>query len=172
MRAVVVLFIGLALAPGVIAQNSAAIRGEWLITRDAYGNPLYQRMTLTVQNGKLTGLFAGDKTISAGFFVFVFKLFFFRGFFRLFPLLSSGSRLVLHKTLSVIRIRLQPRQAISSSAATQPADSAPRVREAAMQQKFPPKIRKARFRARPTEYFFFSLLYLFRTFTIAFCRGD
>jgi amidase len=61
MRSVIVLFIGLVLSPGAIAQNSGAISGEWLITRDLYGNPLYQRMTFTLQNGKLTGLFAGDK---------------------------------------------------------------------------------------------------------------
>jgi amidase len=61
MRGVFVLFIGLALSPGAMSQNSGAISGDWLITRDVYGNPLYQRMTLTDQNGKLTGLFAGDK---------------------------------------------------------------------------------------------------------------
>jgi hypothetical protein len=55
VRRVIILFIGLLLAPGVIAQNSKAISGEWLITRDAYGNPLYQRMTLTLHEGKLTG---------------------------------------------------------------------------------------------------------------------
>jgi amidase len=58
---IIVLFIGLALPPGVIAQNSGTMSGEWLITRDVYGNPLYQRMTLTVQNGKVSGLFDGDK---------------------------------------------------------------------------------------------------------------
>jgi len=57
----VVLFIGLALAPGLIAQNPGAMSGEWLITRDAYGNPLYQRMMLTVQDGKVSGVFDGDK---------------------------------------------------------------------------------------------------------------
>jgi hypothetical protein len=54
---VIVLFIGIVLAPGVIAQNPEGVSGEWLITRDAYGNPLCQRMTLTFQ----TGVFAGDK---------------------------------------------------------------------------------------------------------------
>ncbi len=56
-----VLFIGLLLAPTMVPQNPEAVSGEWLITRDAYGNPLYQRMTLTLQDGKLTGLFDGDK---------------------------------------------------------------------------------------------------------------
>lgn len=43
------------------ASAEEAINGEWLITRNVYGNPLYQKMTLTVENGKLTGSFAGDK---------------------------------------------------------------------------------------------------------------
>jgi amidase len=60
VRKIIALFIGLALVPGVTAQ-SGSISGEWLITRDAYGNPLYQRMTLTVQDGKVSGLFDGDK---------------------------------------------------------------------------------------------------------------
>jgi hypothetical protein len=34
MRVLVVLVIGLALTPGAVAQNSGAINGEWLITRD------------------------------------------------------------------------------------------------------------------------------------------
>lgn len=61
MRSVIVLIIGLVLAPGVIAQKPESINGQWLITRDLYGNSLYQRMTLTVQDGKVTGVFAGDK---------------------------------------------------------------------------------------------------------------
>ena len=61
MYKIIALFVGLALVPGVTAQNPEAINGEWLITRDAYGNPLYQRMTLTVQEGKVSGLFDGDK---------------------------------------------------------------------------------------------------------------
>jgi amidase len=61
VRKVIVLFIGLVLAPGVIAQNPGGVSGEWLITRDVYGNPLYQRMTLAIQDGKVTGMFAGDK---------------------------------------------------------------------------------------------------------------
>jgi hypothetical protein len=58
---IILLFIWIVLASGVIAQNPEGVSGEWLITRDAYGNPLYQRMTLTFQNGKVTGVFASDK---------------------------------------------------------------------------------------------------------------
>ncbi len=61
MSKIIAFLLGLALAPGVIAQDSEAINGEWLITRDVYGNPLYQRMTLTVQDGKVSGFFDGDK---------------------------------------------------------------------------------------------------------------
>ena len=46
--------------PGA-AQNPGSVSGEWLVTRDLYGNPLYQRMTLKLENGKLSGVFAGDK---------------------------------------------------------------------------------------------------------------
>jgi acetamidase/formamidase len=61
VRGFVVLFIELVLPLGLIAQNSGAMSGEWLITRDAYGHALYQRMKLTFQNGKLVGDLAGDK---------------------------------------------------------------------------------------------------------------
>src|SRR5215469_11054926 len=40
---------------------TALIDGEWLTTRDVYGHPLYQRLTLKSENGKVTGSFAGDK---------------------------------------------------------------------------------------------------------------
>jgi len=40
---------------------SAPIDGEWLTTRDVYGHPLYQRLTLKSENGKVTGSFAGNK---------------------------------------------------------------------------------------------------------------
>ena len=58
---VIVLLIELVLAAGTVAQDSGTLSGEWLITRDAYGTPLYQRMTLTLKSGELTGAFAGDK---------------------------------------------------------------------------------------------------------------
>ena len=61
MRRLIVLFIGVVLAPGVVAQNPVSISGEWLVTQNLYGNPLYQRLRLTLQNGKLTGVFDGDK---------------------------------------------------------------------------------------------------------------
>jgi len=67
VRKLVAVLIILVLAPALIAQNSAApqntekINGEWLVTRNIYGNPAYQRMTLKLDNGKLTGVFAGDK---------------------------------------------------------------------------------------------------------------
>ena len=47
--------------PAALAQNAENISGEWLVTRDAYGNPLYHRMTLQLENGKITGKFWGDK---------------------------------------------------------------------------------------------------------------
>jgi acetamidase/formamidase len=54
-----------ALAVAVQESQSAlpqdAVSGEWLITRDAYGIPLYQKMTLKLENGKVTGNLAGDK---------------------------------------------------------------------------------------------------------------
>jgi amidase len=40
---------------------SAAVDGEWLTTRDVYGHPRYERLTLKAENGKVTGSFAGDK---------------------------------------------------------------------------------------------------------------
>lgn len=61
MRTLIMLFLGFVLVPGVVAQNPAAVSGEWLVTQDLYGDPLYQRLTLTLQDGKLTGVFDGDK---------------------------------------------------------------------------------------------------------------
>jgi amidase len=42
-----------------LTQDTAS--GEWLVTRDAYGSPLYQKMTLKLENGTVTGNLAGDK---------------------------------------------------------------------------------------------------------------
>jgi amidase len=50
-----------ALALPVQRDQSETVSGEWLITRIAYGNPLYQKMTLKLENGKVTGNLAGDK---------------------------------------------------------------------------------------------------------------
>jgi amidase len=42
------------LAPTLLlAQNTVA--GDWLLTEDVYGNPLYQRLTLKVDGGSLSG---------------------------------------------------------------------------------------------------------------------
>lgn len=63
----IAVFTILVLASTVSAQipgssrNTNDISGDWLITRDIYGNPAYQRMTLKLEKGKLTGVFAGDK---------------------------------------------------------------------------------------------------------------
>jgi acetamidase/formamidase len=48
---------GLWLLPAAFTQNSDTVNGEWLVTRDAYGYPLYHKMTLNLENGKLTGTF-------------------------------------------------------------------------------------------------------------------
>ena len=67
MGKLITVVIILVLAPAMIAQNPGPsqnrndISGEWLVTRDVYGNPAYQRMTLKLENSKLTGVFAGDK---------------------------------------------------------------------------------------------------------------
>lgn len=67
MRTLIAISIVFVLGPVMLAQNSKAsaysesLSGEWLVTRDVLGNPLYQRMTLKFDNGKLTGVFAGDK---------------------------------------------------------------------------------------------------------------
>jgi acetamidase/formamidase len=67
VRNAIVLFISVLVSAGVFAQStqptksSESISGEWLVTRDLYGNSLYQRMTLKVENGKVSGEFAGDK---------------------------------------------------------------------------------------------------------------
>jgi len=57
-----------------VPQNSAGISGEWLVTRDVFGNPAYQRMTLKAEGDKVTGVFAGDKlegTLSCGALHFI-----------------------------------------------------------------------------------------------------
>ena len=57
-----------------LAQNQDTVTGDWLVTHDAYGNPLYHRMTLRLENGKLTGTFLRDKlegTMNGGSLHFV-----------------------------------------------------------------------------------------------------
>jgi amidase len=64
VRKVIVVFAFFVLASAVMAQNPGAVQnpsGERLVTRDVYGNPLYQRMTLKLESGTLSGVFAGDK---------------------------------------------------------------------------------------------------------------
>ena len=61
MRPILALVMGLWLLPVAFTQNADTVNGEWLVTRDAYGYPLYHKMTLHLENGKLTGTFWGDK---------------------------------------------------------------------------------------------------------------
>lgn len=67
MRKLMAVFVVLVLAQAATAQNSGVpqnaekMSGEWLVTRDVYGNPAYQRMTLELANGIVTGMFAGDR---------------------------------------------------------------------------------------------------------------
>lgn len=61
MRPILSLVMGLWLLPAAFTQNADTVNGEWLVTRDAYGYPLYHKMTLHLVNGKLTGTFWGDK---------------------------------------------------------------------------------------------------------------
>ena len=61
MRRKLALVVWIWLLPTALAQNAETVNGEWLVTRDIYGTLLYQRMTLQLENGKLTGKFGGDK---------------------------------------------------------------------------------------------------------------
>lgn len=60
MRKLLAPFAALILASAAFGQSTDTINGEWLVTRDAYGHPLYHKMTLHLENGKLTGKFWGD----------------------------------------------------------------------------------------------------------------
>lgn len=56
------------------AAPQDAISGTWLVTSDVFGNPLYETMTLKLENGKLTGTFSGDKlegSLSGNLFHFI-----------------------------------------------------------------------------------------------------
>jgi acetamidase/formamidase len=46
-----------------LAQSNDPISGEWLITRELFGNTIYQRLTFKIENGKVTGAFASGKKI-------------------------------------------------------------------------------------------------------------
>ena len=61
MRNMLALFAVVILVSAGFSQTADTINGEWLVTRDAYGNPLYHKMTLHLENGKVTGKFWRDK---------------------------------------------------------------------------------------------------------------
>jgi amidase len=46
-----------------LAQSSDPISGEWFITRDIFGNTQYHKITLKLENGKVTGAFASGKKL-------------------------------------------------------------------------------------------------------------
>src|SRR4030095_10565574 len=46
-----------------LAQSTDPISGEWLITRDVFGNTLYHKITFKLENGKVTGAFASGKKL-------------------------------------------------------------------------------------------------------------
>lgn len=46
-------------APSLLAQNNVA--GDWLVTTDIFGNPLNQKLTLTIEGNKLGGSLAREK---------------------------------------------------------------------------------------------------------------
>jgi amidase len=55
------LVVCLTLLSAALAQDAETVNGEWLVMRDAYGNPLYHKMTLHLKDGQLTGMFWDDK---------------------------------------------------------------------------------------------------------------
>jgi acetamidase/formamidase len=46
-----------------ISQSADSISGEWLITRDAFGSTVYQKVTLKLEGGKVTGAFANGRKV-------------------------------------------------------------------------------------------------------------
>ena len=46
-----------------LAQSTDAINGEWLITRVLFGNTVYHKFTLKLENDKVTGAFASGRKI-------------------------------------------------------------------------------------------------------------
>ena len=46
-----------------LAQSTDPISGEWLITRELFGNTIYHKVTLKLDKGKVTGAFASGKKI-------------------------------------------------------------------------------------------------------------
>src|SRR5215471_6398398 len=49
---------GIAFANLALAQSNDPIGGEWLITRINFGETVYHRITLKLENGKISGAFA------------------------------------------------------------------------------------------------------------------
>src|SRR6185295_3382654 len=45
------------------AQSTDPISGEWLITREVFGNTQFHKVTLKLENGKVTGAFASGKKL-------------------------------------------------------------------------------------------------------------
>ena len=62
MRTRVALLISLCLAPAVTLGQSQ-VAGDWVLTEDIYGNPLHQRLTLTVDGSTVSGAI-GRRSIS------------------------------------------------------------------------------------------------------------
>jgi len=46
-----------------LAQSSDPISGQWFITRSLFGNQVYHKITLKLENGKITGAFANGRKI-------------------------------------------------------------------------------------------------------------
>lgn len=57
------VLVWIALANLGMAQSTDPISGEWLITRVVFGNQIYQKITLKLENGKVTGAFASGKKL-------------------------------------------------------------------------------------------------------------
>jgi len=67
MRTVAAIGLAILFCVGVVdsglAQSSDSVSGEWRITRLLYGNTLYHRLTLKLDNGKVTGAFASGRKV-------------------------------------------------------------------------------------------------------------
>jgi amidase len=46
-----------------LAQSTDPISGQWLITRTLFGNQVYHKITIKLENGKVTGAFANGRKI-------------------------------------------------------------------------------------------------------------
>lgn len=61
----VLVYVGLANLG--FAQTSDPISGEWFVTRTIFGTPQYQRFTVKLDNGNVTGAFASGRKIEGTF---------------------------------------------------------------------------------------------------------